>query len=82
MSRTSMAIAVLARVAVLILEFSRIERKDGSNARYQGRLLLTRGMVAVLRVWVAGIRPWLLFTPEESRGDIVHRISEELRKSM
>lgn len=93
LSGTSMATAILAGIAGLVLEFSRMERKNGPNVKNQERLLLTKGMVAVLRGCMAGnrppqppfycyIRPWLLFAPEVSREDIVYRISEELRRCM
>ncbi|KAJ5100790.1 hypothetical protein N7456_006842 [Penicillium angulare] len=93
LSGTSMSTAILAGVAGLVLEFSMMERKNGPNVKNQEQLLKTQGMVAVLRGCMAGkwppqppsycyIRPWLLFAPEESREDIVYRISEELRRCM
>jgi subtilisin family serine protease len=57
MSGTSMATAILAGVAGLVLEFSRIEKKNGPNVKHQERLLITKGMVAVLRGCMAGNRP-------------------------
>jgi len=93
MSGTSQATAIMAGVAGLIVEFSRMRAVE-NNVREPERLLTEEGMKAVLKLAVDGgeqdaaaassrylhVKPWVLLKPQRDNNPLflVNKIEEVL----